>query len=264
MFHHRAGAAHAVVAVGLLIALTSCVYPRDILPSPSATGPTATTPPSPSRTPTPPPASDQRITITTPRDHAVTSVPLSVSGTANTFEASLVVDAIDQAGAVACTRTVTAAPGSGTAGTWDATLAFPPPDVQAPMTLRAYALSAEDGSMQDLVERDITVSPDRPSIFLTSPVCGAVMTQPGEQFLVAGRAAVYEAALTVEFRDAAGTVRFAENLMTEVGGEESDFSAYLTLPADTPAGLYDVVALNYSALDGSAENEFAVQVLVQP
>lgn len=118
--------------------------------------------------------------------------------------------------------------------------------------------------MQHLVERDITVTADRPSIFLTSPVCGAVMTQPGEQFLVAGRAAVFEAALTVEFRDAAGTVRFSENLMTDVGGEESDFSAFLTLPADTPAGLYDVVALNYSALDGSAENAFAVQVLVQP
>lgn len=118
--------------------------------------------------------------------------------------------------------------------------------------------------MQHLVERRVTVSAERPPIFLTSPVCGAVMTQPGEQFLVEGRAAVFEAALTVELRDAAGTVRISENLMTDVGNEESAFSAYLTLPEDTGAGLYDVVAFSYSALDGSIQDEFAVQVLVQP
>jgi hypothetical protein len=68
----------------------------------------------------------------------------------------------------------------------------------------------------------------------------------------------------VELRDAAGAVRISENLMTDVGNEESAFSAYLELPEDTSAGLYDVVAFSYSALHGSIQDEFAVQVLMQP
>lgn len=263
MFHRRVIALHAILILGVPITLTSCVRPPDIFPPPSSSEPAPSPNPSPSPTPVPDPTR-QPITINTPEDGAVTSVPVLLRGKADTFEATLVVDVVDQAGDAVCHRTVTAVPGSGASGTWEATLAFPPPDAQTPMTLRAYSLSAEDGSMQHLVARSITVSADRPPIFLTSPVCGAVMTEPGEQFLVEGRAAVFEAALTVELRDAAGSVRISENLMTDVGNEESAFSAYLTLPEDTRAGLYDVVAFSYSALDGSIQDEFAVQVLVQP
>jgi hypothetical protein len=191
-------------------------------------------------------------------------VPIVITGTADTFEATLVVDVVNPAGDVVCTRTVTATSGSGTPGTYEATLAIPPPDAPTPMILRAFESSAKDGSMQNLVEREVTVSTQRPPIFLTSPVCGALMTMPGEVFLVAGRATVFEAALTVELRNAAGAALISEDLMTEVGNEESDFSAYLTLPEDTPAGLYDLVAFDYSARDGSIENEVSVQVVVQP
>jgi Immunoglobulin-like domain of bacterial spore germination len=263
MFQRRVIALHAILVVGVSITLTSCVRPPDIVPSPSSSEPAPNPIPSPAPTPVPDPIRPP-ITIDTPEDGAVTSVPVSLHGMANTCEATFVVDVVNQAGDAVCTRTVTATPGSGELGTWEATLAFPPPDANTPMTLRAYSLSAEDGSMQHLVERRVTVSADRPPIFLTSPVCGAVMTQPGEQFLVEGRAAVFEAALAVEFRDAAGAVRISENLMTDVGNEEFAFSAYLKLPEDASAGLYDVVAFSYSALDGSIQDEFAVQVLVQP
>ena len=44
---------------------------------------------------------------------------------------------------------------------------------------------------------------------------------------------------------------------------ESNFSSWLTLPNDTPPGLYDVVAYSLSPKDGSVENEFPVQIEVR-
>lgn len=79
---------------------------------------------------------------------AVTS-PLRVTGTANTFEATLNLRLVAGGGEVLHDDFVTATSGSGTRGTFEATIAF---DASGPATLVAYERSAEDGSEINVVE----------------------------------------------------------------------------------------------------------------
>ncbi len=55
-------------------------------------------------------------------------------------------------GLTMCVRHLTATSGSGTPGTWEGMLAFPPEEDPLHVTLRAYTHSPKDGSMVDLVE----------------------------------------------------------------------------------------------------------------
>lgn len=206
-------------------------------------------------------ASAPLIAIDAPAAGELVSVPVAASGTANTFEAALTVDLLDADGNELCVRHIMATSGTGTPGTWETELAIVPPDAEEAATLRAYEFSAKDGSVVNLVERDVTISTERPRIFFSEPACGAVVA-PGSTLAVSGRAMVFEAALIVELRNAFGAVVLSQNVMAESGVEEADFSAQLALPADLPGGFYDVVAYNTSAMDGSIENEFAVQISV--
>ena len=196
-------------------------------------------------------------------DGATVAVPIDVSGEADVFEAALTVDVLDASGIRLCIRHIMATSGTGTPGTWAATMAFPPPPAAEPVTVRGYSFSAKDGSIVNLVKRNVTVSSHRPAIFITSPACGATVA-PGVTLAVQGRAAVFEAALTVELRDASGTAVVTQNVMADSGTDESDFSAALAIPATLPSGFYDLVAFDHSARDGAVENEFAIQVEVAP
>ena len=104
--------------------------------------------------------------------------------------------------------------------------------------------------MINLVERKVLLAPKRPPIMLTSPVCGDVVA-PGGTLAIQGLATVFEAALTVELRDASGTAVFSKNLMTEEGNVESRFSDLAIMPAGLVPGFYDLVAFNLSPKDGS-------------
>ena len=117
--------------------------------------------------------------------------------------------------------------------------------------------------MIDLVQREVTVSAERPVIFLTTPVCGDRVA-PGGTLAITGRATVFEAALMLEVRDATGGVVLSQPVMADECCVEDNFGTLLALPADLTAGNYDVVAFNYSAADGSIQNEFSVQIQVQP
>jgi hypothetical protein len=235
-------------------ALTSCSPGSGPSPTASPTG--APTPSSPETTAGP------AIVIASPAEGATVSVPFTVSGESNTFEAALTIEVVDEAGMVACVRHLTATSGSGTPGTWEGMLAFPPEANDLRVMLRAYAHSAEDGSVIDLVEYPITIAPDRPPIFLTSPTCGQVY-EPGGVVSLTGLAAVFEAALNVDVRDASGTAVATLPVLADACCEHSNFSSSLTLPADIQPGLYDVVAYNLSAADGSVENEFPVQIEIR-
>lgn len=238
----------AIVASGTLI---SCSTPG----SGPLTAPTAT----PSESPEP---AGPAITITTPAEDDTVSVPFTVSGEANTFEAALTIDAVDASGMVSCVRRLTATSGSGTPGTWAGTLAFPPEQDPLPVMLRAYSHSAKDGSIIDLVEFPITIATDRPAIILTSPTCGQVY-ELGGLVMVTGTAALFEAALTVDVRDASGTTVATLPVIADACCVESNFSSMLTLPTDIAPGFYDVVAYSLSAKDGTMENEFPVQIEVR-
>jgi hypothetical protein len=200
--------------------------------------------------------------IGSPAEGETVSVPFTVSGEANTFEAALTIEVVDQSGLVNCVRELMATSGSGTPGTWEGTLAFPPEVNPLPVMLRAYARSAKDGSVIDLVEFPITIATDRPPIILTSPTCGQVY-ESGSLVIVTGRAALFEAALTVEVRDASGTVVVTLPVTAEECCVESNFSSQLTLPDVMTSGLYDVVAYSLSPKDGSVENEFPVQIEIR-
>ena len=73
------------------------------------------------------------------------SSPLRVTGTANTFEATLMLRIVDANGRELFDNFFTATSGSGTRGTFEATLTFDI-ETEGPGTLVAYESSAEDGS----------------------------------------------------------------------------------------------------------------------
>jgi hypothetical protein len=182
-------------------------------------------------------------------------------GTANVFEGALTIDALgNAAGLVLCKRHVQATSGTGTPGTWAGVLAFTPLDTPVPITLRAYSFSAQDGSMQNLVERHATVSNKLPAITISSPACGAEI--PGDQLQVSGQALVFEAVLNVDIRDSSGQAVMTKMVMAARGDERSPWSTTFDISGLSP-GFYDVVAYDHSARDGAIENEFPVQIAVQ-
>jgi hypothetical protein len=252
----------AACAGAILLLATGCVGAPGPAPTPSASV-TVTPAPTPAPTPSASPSSSSTIDIQSPAGGATVSVPFIMRGTANTFEAALTVDAVNEAGEFLCIRHIMATSGTGTPGTWETQLAFAPQHDTgiAPVTLRAYEFSARDGSMINLVERKVLLAPKRPPIMLTSPVCGDVVA-PGGTLAIQGLATVFEAALSVELRDASGTAVFSKHLMAEEGGVESRFSDLTIMPAGLVPGFYDLVAFNLSAKDGSVENEFPVQIRV--
>ena len=255
----RRGLSVAALAAILLLTSAACASePPSPTQSPTPTSSTA----EPTPTPTPTATSVPRIAFESPPAESTVSTPVAVSGTADTFEAALVLDALDAAGKQLCVRSITATSGSGTPGTWQTTLAFPPPAKAAPVTLRAYDFSAKDGSMQNLVQRKVTVSAEHPAIFITSPTCGEEVA-PGSILTVTGRALVFEAMFTLELRDSAGVTVVNTQATAESGTEESNFTAALAVPADAVSGYYDLVAFDNSAQDGSVIDEFSIQLLVQ-
>nr|RZI37285.1 hypothetical protein BJQ95_00275 [Cryobacterium sp. SO1] len=190
------------------------------------------------------------------------TIPVTARGTAATVEAALVIDLLDEAGQTLCVRHLTATSGSGTPGTWQSDLAFPPPENEEEVTLRAYQLSAEDGSETNVLERSLTLTPERPPIIITTPACGASVA-PGGTLEVTGRAMVPEAQFTLELRDPAGAAVLTQQVLAASGTDESDFSSTLSVPAGLAGGFYDLVGFDNSLKDGSVQYEFPVQLLVQ-
>jgi hypothetical protein len=224
--------------------------------APSATSmPSATATTTVAATPTTGP--DAAIAIDEPATGSTVAVPVEMTGTANVFEAVLIVDALNDSGVPVCRRRLMATSGTGTPGDWSGVLALPPPAEDAPITLRAYSFSAMDGSMINLVERSVIVSDESPDIVITSPGCDEEVS--GATLVVEGTAQVFEAALVVEIRDEFGSVRLSQNVMAASGVELSPWSASFDVSTLVP-GFYDVVAYSISAEDGSIINVFPVQI----
>jgi hypothetical protein len=83
---------------------------------------------------------------------------LRILGTANTFEATFQAEVLDGRGQLLAQRFVTATSGSGTRGTFDATLELAPHD-PGPGELVVYELSAKDGSRINEVRIPIVLAP---------------------------------------------------------------------------------------------------------
>ena len=83
--------------------------------------------------------------------------PLRITGTANTFEATFMVDVVDWDGRIVAEQFVTATSGSGERGTFDVTVPF---EVDRPGgSLIVFERSAEDGSQQHVVEIPLDLQP---------------------------------------------------------------------------------------------------------
>ena len=257
---HRAGRSRTALLAALLVLPLAACAPG---PAPTGTGTTGAAGTAPTGTAgTESPTAGPAITIDSPVADSPVTVPVTARGTADTFEAALVIDLLDAAGQTLCVRHLTATSGSGTPGTWQSDLAFPPPEEEETVTLRAYELSAEDGTETNVVERSLTLTTERPPVIITTPACGTRIA-PGGSLEVTGRAMVPEAQFTLELRDPAGAAVLTQQVTAADGTEESDFSSTLSVPADLPGGFYDLVGFDNSLKDGSVQYEFPVQLLVQ-
>ncbi|MGZ4272847.1 MAG: Gmad2 immunoglobulin-like domain-containing protein [Solirubrobacteraceae bacterium] len=93
------------------------------------------------------------ILVESPLPGTAVASPLQVSGSANVFEATFVVEVTDWDGRIIAHRTVHATSGTGTRGTFVATVRFTAPSGgPARLTLIAFEPSAKDGSPTNEVE----------------------------------------------------------------------------------------------------------------
>jgi len=97
------------------------------------------------------------ILVESPLPFAEVTSPLQITGSANTFEATFIVNVTDGEGLIVYDEPATATSGTGTRGTFDLTATFevPRPGVGA---LIVFEESAEDGSQINLVEIPLVIS----------------------------------------------------------------------------------------------------------
>lgn len=249
-----------LAAVILLAALLAACGEDDAsapaTPSPSPPAATPATTPAASPTSETPGAF---IEIAEPAEGAVVAVPFTARGSANVFEAALIVQVVDEGGRVVCERSVQATSGTGTPGTWQAEIAFVPPAAETPMTLRAFSLSPRDGSEENVVEHTVRVSPEEPDIVITSPSCGQHV-QALTTLEVEGIATAFEATLTVEVRDMAGDVVRSEVVTADNFMRGNWRTSFDLTGLDTAQ--YDIVAYSLSAEDGSVQDAFSIPIRI--
>lgn len=97
------------------------------------------------------------ILIETPALGETVSGPITVKGTANTYEAVFQLQLLRSDGQVAVTQTVHATSGTGTRGTFSAMMS-PPSDLHGAAILRAFEYSAKDGLPINVVDIPIVVA----------------------------------------------------------------------------------------------------------
>lgn len=92
------------------------------------------------------------ILVETPVPGAAVTSPLTISGTSNVFEATHQLTITDPDGLIVVEEFVTATSGTGTRGTWSATVEYPLPKFDGMGSVIVYTLSAKDGKKTDIVE----------------------------------------------------------------------------------------------------------------
>jgi hypothetical protein len=98
------------------------------------------------------------ITVTAPASGQEVSSPARVTGTANTFEATVRIRLTAADGRILHDGFTTATSGSGVRGTYEESVPFTV-DEPTRATLRLFQESAEDGSETDVVEVPLTLVP---------------------------------------------------------------------------------------------------------
>lgn len=252
----------AIITAATLFSMLAVACGDDDSSSPTATSAPATSAASPTTAPAGSPTSETPgafIEIDEPVDGARVTVPFTARGSANVFEAALIVQVVDDAGALVCERSVQASSGTGTPGTWEAEVAFVPPASETEMSLRAFSLSPRDGSEENVVEHAIRVSADEPNIIITSPECGQHV-QALTTLMVEGIATAFEATLTVEVRGMSGEVVRSEVVTADDFERGSWQTSFDLTGLDTAQ--YEIVAYSLSAEDGSVQDVFSIPIRI--
>ena len=98
------------------------------------------------------------IVVAMPSIGSTVTSPVTVSGTANVFEATVSVRVLDASGGEIATTFTTASCGTGCRGSYSVPVTFSVGRTQ-PGTIQVYEVSAEDGSRTNLVDIPVTLSP---------------------------------------------------------------------------------------------------------
>lgn len=265
----------AIAAIALVFAFgaVACDGDNDATGDGTVT-PLATAPATePAETPEPTgeatPDGEAAITIDSPELGDIVTVPFDVSGTANVFEAALSVQVLTDDGRLLCQHNIMATAGSGTRGDWATTLAFPPLDapegqVAVPGVIRAFNYSARDGSEENVVTLNVNLSSERPAVVIEEPTCLQEVSATGS-FEVSGYARAFEGALNLEMVDSQGNVVLERNVQAASGIGEAPWSVTIDLSAEgLEPGVYELIAFDYSAEDGSRQNDFAIPIVLTP
>jgi hypothetical protein len=97
------------------------------------------------------------ILVESPLPFEEVTSPLQISGTANTFEATFVLNVVDGEGLIVFDEPVTATSGTGTRGTFDETATFDVPRAGVGAVI-VFEESAEDGSPINIVEIPVRIA----------------------------------------------------------------------------------------------------------
>lgn len=129
----------------------------------STSTPTFTVSPSPNPSPKPnstkePGGRLDPIEVTAPERNAAVTSPVTISGTADVFEATVSIRILDEMGSVISETFTTAACGTGCRGDYTETVRFSVDGEQAG-TIVVFEFSAKDGSMINVVRIPVTLMP---------------------------------------------------------------------------------------------------------
>ena len=97
------------------------------------------------------------ILVESPLPNATVTSPLEVTGTANTFEATFILNVLDGDGLIVYDEPVMATSGTGTRGTFDVTATFEVPRAGIGSVI-VFERSAKDGSQINIVEIPVHIS----------------------------------------------------------------------------------------------------------
>ncbi len=267
-----------VMVAGSIIVLSACggsTKKADITPTPPATTGTPSHASSPAATP-----QSGAITIDQPQQDETVNVPVTVSGSASVFEGALTVAIESSTGErTYCRANTTASEGAPGTGTFDVSLAFPPPPFVPPLNLGArvhvFSLSPKDGSILAEAIVPIKLSGVVPNVVVESPLCGAPVSSP---VTVSGTASVFEGSLILDIKDSTGNVLATAQVTATPGTQTPGTPMPGTQTLSTPMPTFSqdltfsvssaqqgtIDAYNLSAKDGSVVNLFSVPVLLTP
>jgi hypothetical protein len=164
-------AAAAAVTAALLVPLILLLPLGDddtstigITPTPTAPTPTSTTGPTATSEPTRSPV-DHRppgpIEVTEPARGATVTSPVTISGTADVFEATVSIRILDSNNNALAETFTTATCGTGCRGDYSIDVPFSVTAAQ-PGVIQVFEVSAKDGSMINIVRVPVTLAPEDP------------------------------------------------------------------------------------------------------